>query len=358
MQDQLVSAIGEVKMRNKSTKRQFIKQTLATGAAVAASSIFVKAQPAPQTLSLYVVVWNSYGKEIPWRHQSPKVVVEAATHVIWSYIQNVKDNPLRTISQGSVIGHTALYAKLSNGPELVFSNTGGNVGFYRRGHPKHDRHFDRSSWILASFHVGETLAGHLSDGSWETIDEFRDRVHARRAPRVQRLVLAGQEAQDTFALLQSVAIQKNSDPARGGGPRHFGLNTTGVRLIHDFNTVLPMQKYDIAGQHYEIHGGCGNAVASVLRAARLERLVPDGARVKMTLNVERFREKVVPVIIGSNAFNSNERAQDPDLTKALESLPQTWGSTDELRFCDPNYWFRLMSHNPLSYRDLMRDLRI
>jgi hypothetical protein len=258
--------------------------------------------------------------------------------MVWHYVQDARNRWLDYLFQqdkGSVIGHIALCAKMSGQAEpLVFSNTGGNVGFYKAGDYQHDRVYRLP--ILASFNLLETLAGHLGDGHWETLEEFRERINQRTAPKVQKEMLTGEEATRTFAFLQEIMAVTTRLDSGPGAPRHFGLNIARVRLLSNFSTPLKMKRYMIGGRLFEVHGGCANAVASVLNAARLQRLVPNKARMEMNIDFRLFRNSTFPVLVGSGAYAPNGTARDPDLVKALDQLPAEWGTGEQVKFCDPS----------------------
>ena len=308
------------------------------------------------TLTLYVIMWGSEApKKVRWDDPVPRKVVEAASFMIWRYIQKLGSNWVDVLLQRdkpSVIGHAALLAVMTGQPEpLLFSNTGGDVGFYKLTDAKHDRYF--SFPILASCYLVETLAGHLADGKWETLKEFATRMQERGSPRIQKVQLTGANAVTTYKLLAAIKQQTEEADSGPGAPRHFGLNTTGVRFVTDMTRSFKMKSYQIGGKPFEVHGGCANAVASVLQAARLGSLVPASAGITMRLTLSDFDEAVLPVLVGGSAFDAEGNARDKDLRKALDKLPEAWWKKDAkpkeintLRFTDPNYWIKAIPDNP------------
>jgi len=314
-------------------------------------------------LSLYLSLWESFGGRIDWGHDDPRRVAEQVSYVIWSYIQEIGcpgDN-----DKGSVIGHAALYAKLQEEEterELVFSNTGGNVGFYSVPPKLPWRYFFRG--ILMCFYVLESLAGHLEDGKWETLREFRKRVRRRRPPRVQKVVLRGDDANQAFQLLELIHTVTSADNAGPGAPEDYGLNTTAVRLLDDFDRPLLMRSYNIDGVQREIHGGCANALASVLDAANLSHLVPrqPPVFVERPLSFDLFPiaedGAVLPVVQNDEGFDRNGNAVDEDVRRELDRLSPVWGDGDLVRFFDPNHWYDLIPDEPANFRELKRQLGI
>ncbi len=312
-------------------------------------------------LNLYVILWDSFGGRIPWFSGNPKEVAERVSYVIWSYIQEFKESPLQRSDKGSVIGHAALYSKLKrpdgSSTECVFSNTGGNVGFYSIFSSKYPfRYRLIFPPIIACFYVLESLAAHVEDGKWESVAEFRDRVQKRRKPRVRKETLLGDQATRTFELLQQIQNATTSFPAGPGGPSHYGLNTVEVRLVDSFDNPLEMKEYDIAGDGFEIHGGCANAVASVLEAARLSHVVERTAQFEKRMSFSDFTEAALPVVQNDAAFDAHGNARDRDLKRELRRLPSVWGAGDVVRFFDPNYWYDTLPDIDQNYADLKDDL--
>ena len=336
------------------------------------------------TLSLYTIVWGSAlwkrrGHKVPWHDPSPRVVAQAASHMIWTYVQTLEGEwwkVLLQLDKPSVIGHTSLLARMTGEPDLLLSSIGGDVGFYDLTHRKHLRHFPPLSSIIASCHLAESLAGHLATGRWETLPDFAARIHERGPPRVSKTELTGDKARDTYAHLADIKRQTELDGSGPGAPRHFGLNTTAVRLVSDMATPLPLRAYRIgrppqsgkwwwpfgrprsspalalapedmpSGDAIEIHGGCANAAASILGAVGLGSLVPASARFELRLTLSDFEDSVLPMLVGPDAFDDNGIAIDGDLVGALDRLPKVWGDKDTLRFTDPNYWIETMPETP------------
>ncbi|WP_414550764.1 hypothetical protein [Anabaena sp. CCY 0017] len=373
-------------MGNYFNRRQFIIGAGCFGGTVLASnwSSHSSAQTSEPTLEIYLLIWQSYGGKIPWNNSNPREVAEKSAFVVWSYIQEelykrrdyiLSDTfRLSTVlnslfSKGSIIGHAALFTRFrdKNEPwqELCFSNTGENVGFYQRWitrtgfnplqvNPRFPRRrpyintsfylFDQEDRIMICCYPLEVLAGHLQ-GSWETLQQFQSRLVTRRKPRVAKQVLLGAKAKETFALLQE--IKKQTSLTSGpGGPVHYGLNIREVRTIDNFNNSWPMKTYQIGGQKYPIWGGCANSVASVLQAANLSNMIEEKARFRMQLSYNAFQNAVIPILIGSQAFDRNTRsAIDPDMLSELKRLPTQWGSGNTVEFYDPNYWYDLLPPN-------------
>jgi hypothetical protein len=353
------------------TRRQFTQNAIAAGATAGfAQSDSRKAlgQDSAPTLSLYVVLWRSVGPRIPWESSNPRKIAEQFCHLIWSYKGSfhLKQLLLRE-NKGSVIGHAALVATLrlpkKKPQSLVFSNTGGSVGVYWRGTPKFP---DRPPYkkegidlvpIVACFYVSETLAAHLGDGRWESPKEFRKRVATWSNPKVQKKVIVGESAEPTFRLLDEIRSLPERFPDAYGGPKHYGTNTTKVRWLEDPdkapNPPREMTQYDIGGKKHEIHGGCGNAVASVLHAVGQEDLIPrNKIQFEFEMSLSDFSGIVLPVIIGRHGFR-NGVAVDLDLTSELAKVPTSWGSGYPVRIIDPNHWYEAV---PGSNRRLLAEL--
>jgi hypothetical protein len=333
------------------------KRTLIGGVSAAAASVILGARGAKSAsreddvLNIYLVLWPSDAPLVPWTDPSPRQVAEAGSFVIWRYIRELGDNWVNILLQRdkpSVIGHASIVAKISGKPLIVFSNTGGDVGFYSATDSKHPRAFLQKA-ILASCYFAETLTGHSSDGRWESHDEYVTRIRERQAPRVSRIQVRGVDAQKTYDMLNAVLSSTTGTSSGPGAPKNFGLNTTEVRLITDFGRTKKMKSYLIGGRMVEIHGGCANAVASVLDAVGLGEFVPKSAAIKMNIALSSFRGAVLPIVRGEEAFDAYGKARDPDLVGALDRLPTTWvgASTRNtaIRFTDPNYWVREMGSN-------------
>jgi hypothetical protein len=309
-----------------------------------------------------LALWRSGGSLIPWSTQNPRKIAECFGHLVWTYVQELSWQSIFVRrDKGSVIGHAALLAVMRRPgkvPEpIVFSNSGGNVGFYKNPSipfvPGDTSKFpNRAPYksqplkppIVACFHVSETLTAHVGDGHWEAMPDFRKRVRQRKDPTVQKKVVMGREAESLFESLQKV--KKATEPfGRGarGGPKDYGLNTTWVRRIKDGGEPKTMTKYQIGSGQYEIHGGCGNAVASVLQACGLVDLIPrDRIQFEFEISLNDFKGIVLPVIIGAEGFSDDGSALDRDLIGELERVPTTWGSGYAVRFIDPNYWYELL----------------
>jgi hypothetical protein len=347
-------------------------------------------------LSLYTILWGSAlwsrtGRKIPWRDPSPRVVAEAAAFTIWSYVQGLQDQwwtVLLQVDKPSVIGHAALLARMDGHDTLLFSSIGGNVGFYGVTDRRHLAHYPPTSGVLVSCQFAESLAGHLETGKWELLADFAGRIVERGRPRVQRNDLSGAEAEHTYGLLADIRRQTRRRWSGPGAPRHFGLDTKAVRVVSDLARPLPMRAYQFRSRPpsrfdwldiladlvpragpsavataymptpqspvAEIPGGCANAVASILGAAGLGHLVPPEARFELTLSLDEFKDAVLPVLVGDDAFSTDGRAQDPDLVAALDRLPHAWGASTRLAFTDPSYWIETVPENDDLTAELMR----
>ncbi|EAZ89382.1 hypothetical protein [Crocosphaera chwakensis] len=393
-------------MKNSATRRKFL---IGAGASVGVGLTHklilpTVAKTTEPTLNIYVIIWRSVGGKIPWNSSSPQEVAEKGAYVIWAYIQQeiYRRGGLLLLSflsptaliqllvniynKGSIIGHAALYAKYQhiNGSseQIVFSNTGSNVGMYIRWYDHLSKTFDLSTVnpkfpksepyqrgfprILACCYLLETLAGHLSDGTFETIEEFKGRVKKHSPPRVSKQTLKGTEAEKTFSLLKEIKHQ-TSNINTSGAPKDYGLNTTEVRKIGDLlnpkpvanlGQPQPMKSYLIGGEEHQIYGGCANAVASVLKAAKLQNMIEDRAKFRIELSFDNFKDAVIPILVGANAFNRNTgKANDADLIRELQRLPQTWGSGNTVEFFDPNYWYDQLPANRNSFENLLQDIQ-
>lgn len=279
--------------------------------------------------------------------------------MLWRYVQD-NGGRWKTLSNSAFsktapIGHTSLLAEMEhrNGSirRLLFSNTGGSPGFYKndnsiysalpfstKRYPERYRRCWLCAPIVLGFYLDEVLAGHTKDGKWESWSDYEYRVSQNKNFRVRKYTANGESAVRVFERLKQITQHTNTRNRKVGAPLHFGLNTTTVRVVDDFHNKRAITKYMIGNSKYEIHGGCGNAVASVLEAAGLGHLVPRSARFGMNVNLKKFRNVVLPVILGSGGFRGNQ-PMDGDLIADLSRVPQTWGSGDAINFIDPNYWY-------------------
>ena len=223
---------------------------------------------------------------------------------------------------GTVVGHATLFAEMvhANGKRefLVFSNTGKkgkkDAGLYvGRSHPKNP--YPSGNWVMAVLHLDEMLAAHVDHGIWQTLSDYKARVEEAMnigtPPRVYARVLSGGSAEDTFNRLRQIYFATRSTNGYGA-PRHFGLNTIEVRMLNEasrsrskWSLGRRMTRYTIGSSRHEIHGGCANAIASVLRAIGHGDLVPRAAQVSLSLDLHRFHNKVLPVLGSSDAFTSS-----------------------------------------------------
>jgi hypothetical protein len=349
--------------RSNVSRRRFTTGALAAGTSAALThphSGGALAQASGPELSLYIALWQSEGNLIEWNSLDPRKIAEQFCFLIWAYIRSFDfESIFLGRDKGSVIGHAALLASLSRpgrDPELLaFSNTGGDVGFYKRGEPKFPDRFPYKKSgihrpIVACFYVAETLTAHAGDGHWESTDAFRKRVKRRRDPKVHKKLITGDAAVQTFALLKEVKAQ--TEPFRAGawgGPKHYGTNTASVRYLRQ-KTKPPeppqtMTKYRIGGTEHEIHGGCGNAVASVLQGVGHGDLIPrDKAQFEFGVSLDTIKNVVLPVIVGRRGFDSSGAALDDDLKSELAKVPTRWQLPDDkaphpVRLIDPNHWY-------------------
>ena len=262
-----------------------------------------------------------------------------------------------------IVGHTSLLAVYSDvyGQDWfsLFSNTGGEPGFYS---PLCElgMHSDRFPWryrdgrylgekIAACVYIGEVLVGHTTDGMWEGHRSYaRRRLCEDYDFKVARHSFSWDQAIRIYNLLEDIKLKTSASEKPVGAPRHFGLNTQAVREIGQFHKELPFDDYRLcvrrgrnscrSYRYEEIHGGCANAVASVLAAVGLGDLVPDGARFAMELDLGIFKDVVLPVIMRPGAFR-NGVPQDDDLIQELQNVPERWGKGNIVTFVDPSYWY-------------------
>ena len=334
---------SKTRSRVKISRRDMLRYTALTGTMFALGNYADKytfAQTRP-TLNLYLAIWpNSTGVLLPWK-SSPRDLAEKFIYMLWKYRS----------SKGAIIGHTALLAEMHDSGSInriLFSNTGGSPGFYEHsmwiGRSMPGYRFPeeyKDTWIRVAFHIDEVLAGHVTDGRWESLAEFQSRVAENEHFRVSKNSYYGVDARDKFARLRDIKCQTRNQGNRFGGPKHFGLNTTTVRRINENGLMSgqSMSKYRVGNSDHEIHGGCANAVASVLRAIGLGTLVPNRAEFKMNVDLGRFHNVYLPVRWTSSWFDDNNRAAHKQLTDALNGMPNNWGSGNTIKFVDPNYWY-------------------
>ena len=319
------------------------------------------------TLDLYIVMWRSYGGLIRW-NEGPENVLEVLSYNISSYIKRDKLNIKKLVglsdSEGNVIGHAALYARFTdeNGSnrEVVFSNTGGNAGFYDLFGVSNE--YDRCppglsiDGIVACFYPSQALATHL-DGKWENMKDFRERVNEREHIRVSKHTITGEDADIKFKMLEEIYNESNASRSRSAGPRAYGLNINAIRWITEMNQrPKPVRKITIPsiGNPIEIHGGCANAVASVLKAIGLGKdLIPQDAEFSFLFSFEKFN-KPIPILLDADndAFDVNKlngrldiEIKDNDLSQALDAVPKQWIGETRVRFYDPNYWWVCLGGN-------------
>ena len=352
----------------KLTRREFLRDTALTGATLTLANFSARRAFARQTptLSLDLVIWPSLTRTcLPWTTSDPRQLSAAFCHMLWSNIQ-ASGRDLGRLEAAlkiwgrktSVIGHASLVATMRHSDgrvtEEIFSHTGGYPGFYRNpyiiysGLPfSTDRYPDRyqACWfcfgqhIMIVFYIGEVLAGHTQDGSWETRVQYRKRMSKNSDFRSRRYIFRGDQAQSKYNLLKKIKRQTKGGSGIGA-PRYYGLNRTSVRVLDNFNNSQPMSPYWIDGSRHEFHGGCANAVASVLEAVGLGNIVPSEAKFTIRLDLQRFQNVPLPVITNSRGFSKNGKPMDKDLIAELDRVPASWGNGDIVSFVDPNYWYR------------------
>ena len=374
--------------KSRGLAEEFSRRHFVRGAAAVGASLpFVGLRHTPASarampeLDLYVAIWPSLtGLVLPWETDSPRHLAERFCYMLWSYVQSHSNRLEAAFSamhrKTSAIGHASLYAELRRADgrteNVLFSNTGGDPGFYEnpgslmpplglpsRRFPKRYR-FLNNFWkagFMACFFVDELLAGHVSDGKWESVDEYAGRLD-NDLMRVRKYNASGDVAVEVFERLRAI---RRATKLGGfvGGPMHFGLNTTFVREVRNFGQPLSMHRYPAANKWYEIHGGCANAVASVLVASDLPSLVPDRARFSMEVNLGRFAGVSVPLVTRSREYR-NGRPANEDLIVELNRVPNSWGRGDQISFVDPNYWYRTFPNDTRlidSFRNRIRRRR-
>ena len=146
--------------------------------------------------------------------------------------------------------------------------------------------------------MDELLAGHVSDGKWESPNEYKRRISHNNNFKVEKHEYTGDRANGIWKLLKTVekAMEKAKKENHIGAPKYFGLNTTAVRDVDNFNQKLPLHQYNIGGAMHPIPGGCANAVASILVAIELKNKVPDSARFSLNIDLERFAGISIPIV--------------------------------------------------------------
>lgn len=334
------------------TRRKFLRDVALTGATLTLPN-FVSSHafttPTP-TLTLDLYIWPSMTETyLPWKTQNPRYLATKFSHMLWTHIRASGNRwaGLAGISsrKTSLIGHAALVATMTHGngkkePKEIFSHTGDLPGVYHFAKSRFPSRY-RMKGIMGCFYVGEVLAYHTSEGLWETHSRYEDRMRKNRDFRHWRYTFEGDQARNKYALLKAIKRQTERVKASAiGAPRHYGLNRTSVRLIGDSNRSMRMSRYSIGGSKYEFHGGCANAVASVLEAVELGDLVPSEAEFTIRLDLQRFQNIPLPVITRRRGFFKDGRPRDNDLIDELNKIPLSWGSGDIVSFVDPNYWYR------------------
>lgn len=392
-------------MNSKIPRRKFILGASAFSGALLAHklSLPVSAQVSQPTLDIYTIMWRSVGGKIPWNSSNPREVAEGGAFVIWAYVQQeiyrrgglillslfsstaLTELLISIYNKGSIIGHAALFVKYrdpnGSSEQIVFSNSGSNVGMYARWYdefnnsiditqvhpkfPKREPYQNGFPRIMGCCYLLETVAGHLKGGFFETGNQFISRIKKHEKPRVRKNTLLGAEAKNTFALFREIENQTNSSNGPGA-PGDYGLNITAVRQVGsevsyppraNLATSQPMKNYLIGGEQHPIHGGCANTVASVLQAAGLGNLVEESARFKIELSFENFKDAAIPILVGPSAFDPQTgRAVDVDMRRELGRLPQTWGSGDTVEFYDPNYWYDSLPVDDRDFNSLIQSI--
>lgn len=347
-------------------RRKFIAGGLAGAAAMAGPGAMLPVldgvaraakRQTPQ-LRGFIAVWRGADNAglIPWNAPSPRRVAEAFSHLVWAYFQNPERfNLFMNRNKATIIGHTSLLIEMqfADGEQrkLLFSNSGKlDRGVYRNpaligpgsseGFPRRPPYtFNCECVVPASIRLNEVMAGHNESGFWEDFKKYEKRVRERKRPAMRRFTVTGNEAIRTFELLS--AAKEAAQPREGvyGAPLHFGLNGRVVRLPGQFDKPVPPTRHAIGGRRVAIPSGCSNAIAAVLEAARLGHLVPRGRAVfRRPIDLARFAESELPVIVQRNAFDASGRALNAVLNEELDKLPASWGSGEVLEFADPNHW--------------------
>lgn len=192
------------------------------------------------------------------------------------------------------------------------------------------------------------------------------------------------------------AIDYKYEPFRelGGGPYFYGLNTLGVRLPTTYALDKPPPNYDIIrmkkyempdGSKHEIHGGCANAVASVLKACGLQHMITDihmkiedgdvlvpSAQFTLTLSFNAVKGKKIPILfpkivvagvtLKHDEFDAAGNFIDPDIEDEIEELPEHWvkpGDTavNQVQFYDPSVWYDQWEHHKANTPGAFEELR-
>ena len=193
------------------------------------------------------------------------------------------------------------------------------------------------------------MAGHVSDGTWESPSEYGIRVSNNNF-RVIKYEYKGEKA----GKIREGANNVMKQTGRGqhiGAPKHFGLNANAVRLVNNFSHKLSLHLYNIGNGAYPIPGGCANAVASILVALGLIDLVPNSARFAINngkgIDLGRLAGISVPIVMGKGEYKDKEPT-DQKLKDVLNSVPLTWGKGGErIEFIDPNYWHPRIPDNKM-----------
>ena len=122
------------------SRRHFVRNTALLGATLPFG--YTTGQTPAQTattLNIYVTVWPSVTKiQLPWTTSSPQHLEKEFSSMLWKYFQSYGDHRVLAafsalFKKTSIIGHASLFAERRKGnvaEHIVFSNTGGNPGFY------------------------------------------------------------------------------------------------------------------------------------------------------------------------------------------------------------------------------------
>ena len=124
---------------SKISRRRFLHNTALLGATLpfGYTSRQTSAQAIP-ALDLYIAIWPSLtNMKLPWKTSPPRELTNEFSYMFWKYFhlhryQN-EEEALVPFKKTSVVGHASLFAELRDGDAtsyIVFSNTGGNPGFY------------------------------------------------------------------------------------------------------------------------------------------------------------------------------------------------------------------------------------
>ncbi len=345
----------------------------ASASLLAGSTVSGMATPPTSELSIYVVAWCTSEKagKLPWDSSSPRYLAERFLHVIWRYFNDT--DPVDMVLKGNaphIVGHASLVAvftsKQGRKETIVFSHTGAlNLGVYRN--PKiaitglSDKRYPTTSPytspsaspILACARLDEVFAGHNRSGRWETNSEFLQRVKSHYKPNIRKVALSGWKADDMFDKLQAIReITKPSNKSLLGAPAIYGLNTTSIRLVDQFDKPLTPSSFLLDEKRIMVPGGCGNAVHGILEGIGLAGLVPENKAVfRKNFSIDLLKTAVLPIMLNQALFDANGKVKSKMLSAELEKISDHWGSGETAIFTDPNYWHAAIRPNEYLWRE-------